>query len=71
MRLQSGRLGVVIEHHPQQLTAPRLKLFYSVRTRAAIPAQELDLSNPQCGDRIVGREDPAAWGFNNLDELWT
>ena len=37
----------------------------------AIPAQELDLSNPQCGDRIVGREDPAAWGFNNLDELWT
>nr|WP_272882686.1 HD-GYP domain-containing protein [Stutzerimonas stutzeri] len=71
VRLQSGRLGVVIEHHPQQLTAPRLKLFYSVRTRAAIPAQELDLSNPQCGDRIVGREDPAAWGFNNLDELWT
>ena len=66
VRLQSGRLGVVIEHHPQQLTAPRLKLFYSVRTRAAIPAQELDLSNPQCGDRIVGREDPAAWGFNNL-----
>lgn len=62
VRLQSGRLGVVIEHHPQQLTAPRLKLFYSVRTRAAIPAQELDLSNPQCGDRIVGREDPAAWG---------
>jgi len=71
VRLQSGRLGVVIEHHPRQLTAPRLKLFYSVRTRAAIPAQELDLSNPQCGDRIVGREDPAAWGFNNLDKLWT
>ncbi|MBK3918824.1 DUF3391 domain-containing protein [Pseudomonas stutzeri] len=70
VRLQSGRLGVVIEHHPQQLTAPRLRLFYSTRTRAAIPLEELELSNPQCGDRIVGREDPADWGFSDLDELW-
>ena len=57
VRLQSGRLGVVIEHHPQQLTAPRLKLFYSVRTRAAIPAGAGSLQ-PQCGDRIVGRKIP-------------
>ena len=71
VRLQSGRLGVVIEHNAQQLTAPRLKLFYSTRSRATIPPQELDLSNPQCSDRIVGREDPAAWGFSNLDDLWT
>ncbi|WP_394375334.1 HD-GYP domain-containing protein [Stutzerimonas frequens] len=70
VRLQSGRLGVVIEHHPQQLTAPRLRLFYSTRTRAAIPLEELELSNPQCSDRIVGREDPADWGFSDLDELW-
>jgi len=71
VRLQSGRLGVVIEHNAQQLTAPRLKLFYSTRSRTAIPLIELDLSNPQCSDRIVGREDPAAWGFTHLDELWT
>ncbi|HCW95396.1 MAG TPA: phosphodiesterase [Pseudomonas sp.] len=71
VRLQSGRLGVVIEQNPQQLTAPRLKLFYSSRTRAAIPQQELDLSDARCDDRIVAREDPAAWGFGNLDELWT
>jgi len=71
VRLQSGRLGVVIEQNPQQLTAQRLKLFYSSRTRAAIPQQELDLSDARCDDRIVAREDPAAWGFGNLDELWT
>ena len=71
VRLQSGRLGVVIEHNAQQLTAPRLKLFYSTRARATIVPVELDLSSPQCSDRIVGREDPAAWGFSNLDALWT
>ncbi|EWC41744.1 HD-GYP domain-containing protein [Stutzerimonas stutzeri] len=71
VRLQSGRLGVVIEHNARQLTAPRLKLFYSTRSRANIPPVELDLSSPQCSDRIVGREDPAAWGFTHLDELWT
>ena len=71
VRLQSGRLGVVTEHHPQQLTAPRVKLFYSTRARAAIVPVEMDLSSPQCSDRIVGREDPAAWGFSNLDALWT
>ena len=66
VQLQSGRLGVVIEHN-----APRLKLFYSTRTRAPIVPVELDLSSPQCSDRIVGREDPAAWGFSNLDTLWS
>jgi len=71
VRLQSGPLGVVIEHNAQQLTAPRLKLFYSTRARATIVPVELDLSSPQCSDRIVGREDPAAWGFSNLDALWT
>jgi len=62
---------VVIEHNAQQLTAPRLKPFYSTRARATIVPVELDLSSPQCSDRIVGREDPAAWGFSNLDALWT
>jgi HD-GYP domain-containing protein (c-di-GMP phosphodiesterase class II) len=71
VRVQSGRLGVVVEHNAQQLTAPRVKLFYSIRARAAIVPVELDLSNPQCNDRIAGREDPAAWGFSNLDHLWT
>lgn len=71
VRLQSGRLGVVIEHNPEQLTAPRLKLFFSSRTRAAIPQEELDLSSRHCSDRIVGREDPAAWGFTDLDDFWS
>ena len=70
VRLESGRLGVVIEQNAQ-LTAPRLKLFYSTRSRAAIVPIELDLSSSQCNDRIIGREDPAAWGFTHLDAFWT
>ncbi|KAI1692779.1 cyclic di-GMP phosphodiesterase [Ditylenchus destructor] len=36
----------------------------------ADPTQVLDLSSQGASDRIIGREDPATWGFQKLDELW-
>jgi HD-GYP domain-containing protein (c-di-GMP phosphodiesterase class II) len=68
VRLQSGRLAVVIEQNPQNLVTPRVKAFFSTKSNLPIPAQVLDLAN--ASDKLVGREDPKAWGFPHLEEVW-
>lgn len=70
VKLQSGRLGVVLEQNTTALTAPRVRVFYSTKSQMPIPTQVLDLSSSAASDRIIGREDPATWGFQKLDELW-
>ncbi len=70
VKLQSGRLAVVLEQNTTALTAPRVRVFYSTKSQMPIPTQVLDLSAAAAADRIVGREDPATWGFQRLDELW-
>jgi hypothetical protein len=70
VKLHSGRLGVVIEQNPGNLTKPVLRVFFSTKSNAAIPMQVLDLSRNHVDDRIVGRENPQDWGFKHLDKLW-
>ncbi|MEJ2631463.1 MAG: HD-GYP domain-containing protein [Acidihalobacter sp.] len=70
VRLESGRLGVVIEQTPGNLTKPVLRVFFSTKSNAAIPMQILDLSKNFVNDRIAGREDPHRWDFKNLEKLW-
>ncbi|SEK41376.1 HDIG domain-containing protein [Roseateles sp. YR242] len=70
VKLQSGRLAVVLDQNTTALTAPRVRVFYSTKSQMPIPTQVVDLSAAAAGDRIIGREDPATWGFQRLDELW-
>ncbi|HAQ86972.1 MAG TPA: phosphodiesterase, partial [Pseudomonas sp.] len=70
VRLESGRLGVVIDQHPEKLTEPLVRVFFSAKAKTPIQQLDLDLSRRNANDRIVGREDPAQWGFNNLDDFW-
>lgn len=70
VRLQSGRLGVVIDQHAEKLTEPLVRVFFSTKTRTPLQQTNLDLSEPGVSDRIVSREDPADWGFSGLDEFW-
>ncbi len=70
VRLESGRLGVVIDQHPEKLTEPLVRVFFSAKAKTPIQQLDLDLSRRGSNDRIVGREDPAQWGFNNLDDFW-
>lgn len=71
VRLQSGRLAVVVDQNPSNLIAPRVKVFFSTRTNLPVPVEVLDLSRPAEHDRIVQREDPEPWGFTHLQDLWS
>ena len=69
VRLQSERLAVVIEQNPTALTAPVVRVFYSLKSQMPVALQRLDLSGGT-SDRIAGRESPGKWKFGFLDELW-
>ncbi|MCO2679689.1 HD-GYP domain-containing protein, partial [Pseudomonas aeruginosa] len=71
VRLESGRLGVVLEQHGRSLLTPRVKVFFSARSKVPIPQQVVDLGRAGQTDRIVGFEPAEAWNFRNLDEMWT
>ena len=70
VRLESGRLAVVVEQTPGNLVAPVVKVFFSTRTEMPITPVRLDLSRPASTDRIVGREAGGAAKFPHLNELW-
>ncbi|MDH1680610.1 HD-GYP domain-containing protein [Pseudomonas chengduensis] len=71
VRLQSGRLAVVMEQNPKALLAPRVKVFFSTKSRLPLPQSIVDLSKIADQDCIVGRESAEEWGFERLDELWS
>ena len=71
VRMNSGRLGVVLEQSGSSLTTPRIKLFYSTRSALRIPPELLDLSRGIATDRIAALENPDDWNFPDLQKLWS
>ena len=69
VRLTSGRLGVVIEQNADSLLTPRVKVFFSTKSRVQIAPEVVDLARQQ-DEKIVGRESAETWGFRNLEHLW-
>ena len=64
VRLESGRLGVVLEQHKDKPMLPKVKvIFHSVHQRYLLPEIH-DLASPACQDRIVGHEEYEAWNID-------
>lgn len=70
VRLASQKLAVVIEPGTTSLVTPKVKVFFSLRSKAAIPMKIVDLAESHCQDSIEGPEDPTKWRFKQLDDLW-
>jgi putative nucleotidyltransferase with HDIG domain len=71
VRLESGRLGVVIEQSETSLLTPKVKVFFSAKMKTPILQETVDLSKLIGKEKIIARESPDDWGFRNLDELWS
>jgi HD-GYP domain-containing protein (c-di-GMP phosphodiesterase class II) len=67
VRLQSGRLAVVVEQNPAALPSPRVKEFYSTRSELPVPVRVVDLA--RSSDRIVARESNERWKFPHLADF--
>jgi HD-GYP domain-containing protein (c-di-GMP phosphodiesterase class II) len=71
LRLSSGRLGVVVEQSEKSLLTPLVRVFFSTKSNLRIVPEVVDLSLPDCTDKIAGREDPDKWRFPDINELWS
>lgn len=64
VRLESGRLGVVVQQHADKIMQPLVRVFYQSARQHYIPPQEIDLAKPGCQDRIVSHESFEKWGID-------
>ena len=71
VRLESGRIGVVLEQHPASLLTPKVKVFHCAHLKQPIPIEVIDLQALAGKDWIICRE-PAESHVNvealSLDE---
>lgn len=69
VRLESGRLGVIVEQSEKSLLQPVVKIFFSSKAQTYIKPELIDLSKPGAMDRIASREDPAKWGLQHINRF--
>jgi len=72
VKLESGRIAVVVEPHESEVLKPKVRAFFSTLAGTHIPVQLIDLSRPfgsGGGDRIIGYEDPRKWNLDTLRYL--
>lgn len=62
VRLDSGRLGVVVEQNERQILEPVVRVFYHAGKQYYIPPETVDLSRTQ--DRIAGFENYEKWNID-------
>lgn len=71
VRLQSGRLGVVVEQQVgKSLLLPKVRVFFSTMSLAYISPALLDLAAPGLPDKIVAREEASKWGIKDINRYW-
>jgi hypothetical protein len=68
VRLEDGRLAVVIEQHPGNLLRPVVRVFFSTRGNCHVAPEAVDLARPGA-ERIVSDEAPERWGVDPMRVL--
>lgn len=72
VKLQSGRLGVVVEQQPaKSLLLPKVRVFFSTKSMTYITPALVDLCSPGNLEKIVSREDAATWDLKDVDHYWS
>ena len=71
VKLESNRLGVIIEQTEKSLLTPVVKVFFSIQSNGRIAPKLLDLSRPSCKDKIISHEDPKKWNIPDIQQLWS
>ena len=71
VRLQSQRIGVVIEQDEKSLLKPKIMLLISARTRMPLERLVLDLSKAGEADKIAQIESAKDWNMGDIDALWS
>jgi len=66
VRLQSGKLAVVISQGAEHMLQPFVRIVYNAAKGHRVPIQDVDLSAPNCQDQIVGYEMPESWGISPI-----
>ena len=69
VKLESGRLGVIVEQSQKSLLQPVVKVFFSSKSQTYIKPELIDLSKPGAMDRIASREEPAKWGLQHINRF--
>jgi len=69
VRLTSGRLAVVHEQNPADVTTPTVRAFFSTKSNLPIPVETIDLARSS-HERIVAREPREAWPAAQIEGLW-
>src|SRR5690606_24261568 len=69
VKLESGRLGVIVEQSGKSLLQPVVKVFFSTRAQTYIKPELIDLSRPGAMDRIASHEDPGKWGLQHINRF--
>lgn len=65
VKLESGRLGVVVEQNSGNLLRPVLRIVYDTRKHQAVTPYEINLAaDVERADRIVSHELPEFWGID-------
>lgn len=64
VRLNSNRLGIVLEQNVEKMLQPRVKVFYHAEKQYYLPPEEIDLARPGCQDKIVSHEAFEKWGID-------
>lgn len=70
VQMRSGRIAVVVEQNKSSLTKPVVKVFFSTKSQARIPAERIDLTQPGCNDAIVARAARDSWDTATIEQLW-